>query len=360
MIYYTGLANQTRCTARAKAPSDILELCRKRKYRFIPLPPPNEELPKPVLNAWKLVQAVKFWNKVLRKLNKGDVLIFQYPLYSGRILPKYLGKIRKKGIRLVALIHDLESLRKGIEGAVVINESAVDKFETEIMPKFNAIICHNSKMKEYLVSIGYKPEKVFCLEIFDYLSSSDTVFNTEKSSTPSVAIAGNLLNTKSGYIYHIYDNGNNKGLCTHLFGLSFDESAANENMHYHGSFPAEELPGKLEGDFGLVWDGPSAETCAGNTGEYLKFNNPHKTSLYLSSNLPVVVWSKAAIADFVLKHHVGIAVDSLYELENAINSVSAEEYARMRMNTKELAKKLRSGHYFYAALDSYLKKIGLC
>ena len=50
----------------------------------------------------------------------------------------------------------------------------------------------------------------------------------------------------------------------------------------------------MEGSFGLVWDGISVETCAGVYGEYLKVNNPHKTSLYLASGIPVIIWKEAA------------------------------------------------------------------
>lgn len=351
LIYYTGLANQTRQTAGAKAPSDILALCEKRGYKFIPLPLANESLPKPVLHTWKYVHAVQFWRSILKKLQKGDALIFQYPLYASRALSPYIDKIQQKGIRLIVLIHDLETLRKGIEGAIQVNESVVDRLENVLLPKFDAIICHNDRMKQYLVSVGYQAEKLFCLEIFDYLSDAQTSFHSKKNETPSIAVAGNLLKTKSGYIYHIHDNGENAGLSVNLFGLSFDETCKNKNMIYHGSFPAAELPEKLEGDFGLVWDGPSAETCGGNTGEYLKYNNPHKTSLYLSSGLPVIVWSESAIAEFVKKHQVGLCLDSLFDLEDTIRAVTAEEYAQMRENARVIAKQLHFGYYFYSALD---------
>ena len=48
-----------------------------------------------------------------------------------------------------------------------------------------------------------------------------------------------------------------------LYGVGFDESRALENEAYFGSFLPDELPAALEGGFGLVWDGDSAETCSG-------------------------------------------------------------------------------------------------
>ena len=60
-----------------------------------------------------------------------------------------------------------------------------------------------------------------------------------------------------------------------------------ENETYFGSFLPDELPAALEGGFGLVWDGDSAETCSGVFGEYLRYNNSHKASLYLASGFPL-------------------------------------------------------------------------
>ena len=60
----------------------------------------------------------------------------------------------------------------------------------------------------------------------------------------------------------------------------------------------------MDQNFGLVWDGTSLDGCNGRYGEYLKFNNPHKTSLYLSCGIPVIIWKEAALADFVEEHKV--------------------------------------------------------
>ena len=359
MIYYTGFENRTRQTAGAKAPSDILALCRKRNYQFVPIKYPNTNLPKPILRVWKYLTSFQYWSHLLKTMQKGDVLIYQHPLYVSWMLAKFIDKFHAKGIKLIVLIHDLETLRKGIEGAIEVNENISNMVECKLLKQFDAVICHNKVMKQYLLSQGYEEQKLICLEMFDYLGDCEVKPHPPKSQNPSVVIAGNLLKTKCGYIYHIHDESCNPNLTTHLFGLSFDESTSNKMLNYHGSFPSAELPGMLEGDFGLVWDGPSAETCAGNTGKYLKYNNPHKTALYLSSGFPVIVWSKAAVAEFVLKNEVGLTVNSLYELEEAIRSVPEKKYARMCQNAMMLSERLNSGYYFYQALDEGLSRMGI-
>ena len=139
------------------------------------------------------------------------------------------------------------------------------------------------------------------------------------------------------------------------FGANYDKTSANENMIWHGSFEPEELPKYLKGDFGLVWDGMSIEACMGNTGEYLKYNNPHKASLYLSSGLPVIVWKNAAMATFVEKYYVGITVDNLKELDKVITEISPEEYEQMYQNTRKLSYKLHEGYFSKKAIRKAIR-----
>lgn len=356
MIYYTGLKSKIRNTAGAKAPADIMKLCEKRGYKPLLLPEENQRTPRMINQGLKYMRSIRFWHQCLKTLNKGDIVIYQHPFYASRLLPKYIERFQANGVRFVLLIHDLESIRKGIVGAVRANEKANNLLEGVLFKKFDAVICHNSQMKAYMISQGYDKDKIFELQIFDYLTDCELKPHPPKSEEPDVCIAGNLLKTKSGYIYHIYDKGND-GLKTELYGNAFDTDYNHHGIYYHGSFKPDELPSKLKGDFGLVWDGLSAITCEGHVGEYLKYNNPHKTSLYLASGIPVVVWSQAAIANFIKKNNVGITVDSLSQLEERIKQVTIDEYSEMCDNALTIANQLRNGFYFYQALDTVLQNL---
>ena len=108
-------------------------------------------------------------------------------------------------------------------------------------------------------------------------------------------IAGNLRRHKAEYVYRLPDSQK-----FNLYGVGYEKQNKN-NICYHGSFDPDELPFVLEGSFGLVWDGDSAETCSGVYGQYLKVNNPHKCSLYLATGLPVIVWKESTVARIVKK-----------------------------------------------------------
>ena len=115
MVYYTGYEEATRNTAGGKAPADIKKLCERRGYSFVKISMPSPNLPAILQKIWKYNFAKKYWENLCNTLKKGDVFIYQHPLYVKHLAAKYISKIKKNGVKLVVLIHDLESLRKCIE-----------------------------------------------------------------------------------------------------------------------------------------------------------------------------------------------------------------------------------------------------
>ena len=120
-----------------------------------------------------------------------------------------------------------------------------------------------------------------------------------------------------------------------IYGINFEHDNLPNNVHYKGAFSPEDIPNHLQGGFGLVWDGDSSDTCSGMYGEYLKINNPHKASLYLASNFPIIVWRQSALADFVIRNNCGIIIDSLYEIAGILESMNEEKYQQLIDNCKK-------------------------
>ena len=160
-----------------------------------------------------------------------------------------------------------------------------------------------------------------------------------------IMVAGNLTPSKAGYLYALPDKPS-----FNLYGVGFDESRSSKNTSYFGSFMPDELLSALVGSFGLVWDGDSAETCQGTYGNYLRFNNSHKASLYLAAGFPVVVWKESALAHFILKQKCGIAVSSLYDLETELSNLTEEEYNELVRNARRIGSQLQEGKYLLTAL----------
>lgn len=91
------------------------------------------------------------------------------------------------------------------------------------------------------------------------------------------------------------------------------------------------------------------------TGSYLKYNNPHKLSLYLASELPVIIWKEAAEAKFVEENNVGLTVNNLLEISPLLDKLTKEQYDMLAQNAKVTGQKLRKGYYTSSAINAAIK-----
>ena len=93
------------------------------------------------------------------------------------------------------------------------------------------------------------------------------------------------------------------------------------------------------------------ETCSGVLGEYLRYNAPHKLSLYLSAGLPVIVWSQSAEKDFVVNNGLGIAVDNLMSLGEVLDCITDLQYVEMKKNVRALGAMIHQGDMLKKTLE---------
>ena len=293
----------------------------------------------------------QIWKKSLDKLKEGDVLIIQFPLQEGFIFASHLLKnLKKKNIKTIAVIHDLETLR--ITKDNTISKKRKIRLYIEEIPtlkQFSKIVVHNQSMKKVLMKKGISEDSMVTLKMFDYLiKEGNALPGNTKSKENNIIIAGNLSSYKVGYVYELPHD-----VKFDLYGINYTGVTDNK-IKYHGSYPSDELPWHLKGAYGLVWDGDTAKTCSGIFGDYLRINNPHKTSLYLACGIPIITWNKAAIAQYVRKNRVGITVSSLDEINEKLKDVSKDEYNLMRKNAKKCSERVRKGYYLKKAIQEAL------
>lgn len=117
---------------------------------------------------------------------------------------------------------------------------------------------------------------------------------------------------------------------------------------------SEQIINEVNGDFGLIWDGDSTQEITGLAGHYIRYNTPHKTSLYLASGLPVIISKNAAIASFVQDNNIGVCINSLSEISTEALDISSELYRRMKENVLLVGQKLRKGYYLENAINRTL------
>ena len=112
---------------------------------------------------------------------------------------------------------------------------------------------------------------------------------------------------------------------------------------------------EVEGDFGLVWDGDSLETCSGHFGEYLRWNTPHKVSFYIRAGLPMIVWRQSAVAPIVQQEGIGFCIDSIEELNTLLPSITPQQLAEMRQRVAIVSSRMAQGCYLKEAVGRILQ-----
>lgn len=331
--------------AGTKANGDVSIIAKRMGYEIVPVRQINQ-----IDSIYAKLQRQIVWEKDLstayKTIEKNSIVILQHPFHNNQITRnRILKKLKyKKNVKFICVVHDVEKLRQW-------RYNDYYKKEFDFMMEYgDAFVVHNCKMLEYFKSIGCPEGKLVNLEIFDYLND-DFDENKEIIFEKSITVAGNLDTSKCGYISDL----GKIGVKVNLYGPNFDTKLnLLDNITYYGSFPPNDIPNHLNKGFGLVWDGNSIDGCQGQTGQYLKYNNPHKLSLYLSSGIPVVIWKDAAEAEFVEKYHVGITVDSLNNLKDVFDTLSEEQYKLLVENARRVGKSLRKGEYMTKAINNAL------
>lgn len=277
--------------------------------------------------------------RILTQLKRDDILFLQYPMKKFYKIACTFAHL--KGAKVVTVIHDLGTFRR---------HKLTPEQENSRLSRTDFIIVHNEKMKEHLLHYGCKAQ-LYCLDIFDYLSPTEPATYTTPHHPWSVVYAGGLGKWRNEFLYKLEPHIHNWSL--DIYGNGFEKEYAEDWKHiiYHGFMNSEDFVARIQADFGLVWDGDSINECSGDWGEYLKINNPHKTSFYLRSGLPVIVWSQAAMAPFVIKHGIGICVNSLADIGTALNSLTKEQYQAMKENAIRTGKRLGQGYFIKQALN---------
>lgn len=278
--------------------------------------------------------------KVFFTISAGDTVVVQYPFKKYYSFVCNIIHFRKG--KVITVIHDLGAFRR--------KKLTIDK-EIRRLNHTDILVVHNDNMQDWLQQQGYtKP--MISLGIFDYLSAS------ENEKTPlfdgqltKVIYAGALSYRKNKYLYNLDDKISKWQF--ELYGGGFEENKIKNKKHfkYNGFIPSDQLIEQVDAHFGLIWEGESTSVCSGNFGEYLKLNNPHKASLYIRCNLPLIIWEEAALATFVSENKIGICIRSLEDLDVILPAISAEMYAEMKKNIKKINERISSGYYINKALS---------
>lgn len=342
LVFVSGASNNQ---AGSKAPKDVSIIAEENGFKRISVSV-SYKSQSGFCKLCGYIKAIFDWCRFLFKVPTEAVVLLQCPMEGGgqvrNFILRYLKRI--KHIKYIALVHDVASLRYRSP-----QESDLSEFKL-MLDIADRIIVHNDVMKQWFKKKKVCPDKLIVLNIFDYLMEKE---DSRPYFEKSVLIAGNLDLNKSRYLVDL------KKLKTEfvLYGPNYDEKISASNVIYKGSYPPEELPRYLNRGFGLIWDGETVDTCSGDYGNYLRYNNPHKLSLYIASGIPVFIWNEAAEAPFVVNNKLGFAISNLNDIDMIFKKLDENEYEQLVDNVTEFSLKLINGANTKRALEEAVYKI---
>ncbi|MDR2533413.1 MAG: hypothetical protein LBC81_01330 [Tannerellaceae bacterium] len=305
--------------AAVKAPADADVIYRRHGFKVIRLPN----------LAW--LDRIKI-GKIIRRIYIHYLALIFRPsdevhiqLTGSRLARRLVKLLGRRGCKLILLVHDSPTLRYGKD----------PRAEAGLYNSASEIIVHTPAMADALRQRGVTaPMRI--LVLFDYLASAARPYRD--GNIGSVVFAGNLV--KSGFITALIQNAARWPVDLHLYGSACPPIPAGSRIRHEGTFNPSDIS-MIKGAWGLVWDGDAPDAC----NPYLIYNSPHKLSLYLAAEKPLIVWRRSALYDFVTSNRLGIAIDTLYDIPELLASITEEAYNDYAGRVATVALQVRNGGF---------------
>ncbi|MDR1606014.1 MAG: beta-1,6-galactofuranosyltransferase [Streptococcaceae bacterium] len=249
-----------------------------------------------------------------RDLKAGDLVVHQFPSYLPLTFEENLqAATQARGASFVIFIHDFEPLR--------LTDRQDAEREYDLLRQADGLVVHTSEMADALAV----PVPTFVLGLFDYLTCSPIPL---RQPAQQLIFAGTL--SKAEWLKEWQAP-------IKVFGKrsrKWSQEALNPAIDIQAILPQDSAPALLPDGIGLVWDSDS--TTSTRYQAYQKLNSPHKLSLYLAAELPVILPSFSPFARFITENKLGATISKLSELPIAFDYDKAKG--------QEIGQQLRTGH----------------
>ncbi|MGM0238838.1 hypothetical protein [Enterococcus sp. AZ103] len=280
---------------------------------------------------------------ILSKIKKNDIIVIQYPfLGSPRFKEIFFSRAKSMGSKIVIFIHDIGLWREN---------QYYDLITDFLFENADGFIFHSKAMQDQVIN-QFKIKNNAQTVIQGLFGYKTAYLNGKtRSLSQNIDFAGTF--SKSQFLTHIPTTLN----MTIFSNLNKHISNLPKNIILGGSFDPESIPFQLNGSFGLSWTSDSYPEVTGSYGIYEKYNMPHKLSLYLAANQPVIVWNQSAEANFITKNNIGCTISNLAELPALLESFTEEKYEKMYQNATIIGELVREGFWFKKALLEIQSKL---
>lgn len=270
-------------------------------------------------------------------IDRDDIVFIQTPTYIKDELG-FVRMIHSRGAKVIGLVHDIDYYRGFVAG--------IDN-QINLLKCYDGLVVTGTRMRDILLEHGITiPMTV--MELWPYLI--DYVVPSKVNKGSHVINYAGYLGRSVDLFSNKLDNVDN----IEVYGSKSDEflKRSSNQVIYKGRKHPDDLPKSMIEGYGLVWySSPSYY-------EYTTINVSHKASLYLVSELPIIVRRESYLSEIVERDHLGIVVDKLSDIGK--NLLSSDEYNKVTDNIHELSNSLLvTGEIFMNSFDDLFNKIGL-
>lgn len=271
------------------------------------------------------------------QIARDDTVFIQTPAYIKDEIG-LVEMIHACGAKVIGLVHDIEYYRGFASG--------IDD-QVKLLKCYDGLVVTGTRMRDILVERGVTIP-ITVMELWPYLI--DYV-------VPSKVNKGSYVINYAGYLgrgVDLFSNNLDNVDSIEVYGSKSAEflNRSSNQVIYKGRKHPDDLPKSMFEGYGLVWySSPSYY-------EYTTINVSHKASLYLVSELPIIVRRESYLSEIVERDHLGIVVDKLSDIGK--NLLSNDEYNKVTDNIHELSNSLlTTGKIFMNPFDDLFNKMGL-
>lgn len=299
-----------------KAKQDIIDIALTQHWQVLPLARYNDSRD----TISQRQNNINLWCDALRE---NDTVVHQFPTYmSAAFEQQFIATLNQRRVHSVVLIHDIEPLRL----------TKQQPWEFDLLNAYDLVVVHSQAMADILAHNGVVSDMIIHA-FFDYLAP-----------TPSIATYSHQINFAGTFQKSPWLQTYNGQLPITLFGAKprkWQHIDWPEHVHFQGNLDPIAIVAAFQSGFGLLWD----SDFEGKTYQtYTRYNAPHKASLYLHAGLPLIAWSQSAIGQIIQKHHLGITVDNLSQLDQ-VATISKDDYYDFQKHMSPFQLRLQNGDY---------------
>ncbi|WP_022770281.1 sugar transferase [Butyrivibrio sp. NC2007] len=245
---------------------------------------------------------------IISSLRQRDVVIFQFPSWSGLRYEEFLCNHIKayQNAKLIIFVEDVEALQMDPDRMTL-------PYCVRLFNKADGLILPSRRMFKVLKEAGLQltEGQMTYQPIWDYPTDIQV---TSHQFIKRMIFTGDPARFPFLQEY--------KGTTPiDLFSLSDISRQNGQNVNWHGYKDADELFWEnAKGGFGLVW-------CDDTYFEqYYCMNQPYKLGVFLAEGLPVIMRKGSHQEAFIRDNNLGIIAETLDEADQIIQNMSEEEY----------------------------------